>query len=177
MRFRDTLGPLLLAPLGAMGVYAVFSAISGESASNALVKFSVVGAASLAAGVVLVLPVLALVPKLRQPPGVDCCALGSDSRRVRWLADRPRQRWFPRILSNRGTLCGLWCGVRTDIRLCVEEKSCARRGRSNLTTTGNLACHVALEPTLSEPEGSWLNTMTRALLRLGRTYGDCTCAV
>jgi hypothetical protein len=68
MRFTDTLGPLLLAPLGAMGVYAVFSAISGESASKALVMFWVVGTASLAAGVVLVLPVLALVPKLRQPP-------------------------------------------------------------------------------------------------------------
>jgi hypothetical protein len=68
MRFRDTFGPLLLAPLGAMGVYAVLSAISGESASNALVMFWVVGAASLAAGMVFVLPVLALVPKLRQPP-------------------------------------------------------------------------------------------------------------
>ena len=148
MRFTDTLGSVrLLAPLGAMGVYAVFSAISGESASKALVMFWVVGTASLAAGVVLVLPVLALVPKLRQPPAWIAAIWGATvAVCVGWLTG-PVNAGFPE-LSTRGTLCGSWCGVRTDIRLCVEEKSCACRGRSSLTTTGNLAtssCKFPLE--------------------------------
>jgi hypothetical protein len=97
MRFRDTLGLLLLAPLGAMGVYAVFSAISGESASNALVMFWVVGAASLVAGMVFVLPVLVLVPKLRQPPAWIAALWGATvAVCVGWLTD-PVNTGFPEL--------------------------------------------------------------------------------
>ena len=67
MRFRDTVRPLLLAPLGAMGVHGVGSALSMKLSPNDYVMLWIVGLASFIAGVLFVLPVLAFVPRLRQP--------------------------------------------------------------------------------------------------------------
>jgi hypothetical protein len=67
MRFQDTNRPLLLAPLGSMGVHAVLSVLFQGLEPEFLIVLTVVGVWSLVAGLVFVVPVLVLVPRLRQP--------------------------------------------------------------------------------------------------------------
>ena len=85
MRLEKTIPPLLIAPIGAMVVSAVAAVLDGRDARSSITMAWVVGFFSLAAGLVLVLPVLWLVPRLRQPPPwlaaiwgmlVACCAVG-----------------------------------------------------------------------------------------------------
>ena len=68
MRLGQTIGPLVIAPVGAMAVSALQAMLDGRSAVASITTAWLVGFISLAAGFVLVLPVLWLAPRLRQPP-------------------------------------------------------------------------------------------------------------
>jgi hypothetical protein len=65
LRLRDTVVPLLLAPLGSVVVTGIGVAL--RDPTSILVIFFVY-AFALAAGVICVLPILVLVPPLRRPP-------------------------------------------------------------------------------------------------------------
>jgi membrane associated rhomboid family serine protease len=70
MRFRDTLVPLLIAPLGSVVVHAGFVACCQPlrpAGISALILIVDVWVLSLVAALVLVLPAFALVPRSRTP--------------------------------------------------------------------------------------------------------------
>ena len=70
MRFQDTIRPLLLAPLGSVVSLMVFSVLFGkwmEMLMGFWIYVALIYVFSLAAGLMFVVPVLALVPSLRQP--------------------------------------------------------------------------------------------------------------
>jgi hypothetical protein len=70
MRLQDTIRPLLIAPLGSVVVHAILMfGFQGQRPSVELlfIVLAIVCGVSLAASIVLVVPVLVLVPRLRQP--------------------------------------------------------------------------------------------------------------
>lgn len=71
MQFRDTVRPLLIAPAASVGVHVVFATLfqqAGLFGSAFVILMAWVWGLSIAAAVVFVMPVLALIPRLRQPP-------------------------------------------------------------------------------------------------------------
>jgi hypothetical protein len=68
MRFGRTIGPLVIAPVGAMVVSVAQELLDGRNVVSSVTMAWVVGFVSLAAGFIFVLPVLWFVPRLRQPP-------------------------------------------------------------------------------------------------------------
>jgi hypothetical protein len=67
-RLGRIIGPLVIAPVGAMVVSALQAMLDGRGAVSSITMAWVVGFFSLVAGFVLVLPVMWLAPRLRQPP-------------------------------------------------------------------------------------------------------------
>ena len=67
-RLRDTIRPLLLAPLGAVVVFAAFGLSPQPGFAGFGFLAAMVWGYSLAAGLVFVVPVLALAPRWRRPP-------------------------------------------------------------------------------------------------------------
>ena len=67
MPFKDTLPRLCLASLAPMAVYGLHVVAFGQDLLTAIVMFYIVGAAALAAGLLLVAPVFLLVEELRRP--------------------------------------------------------------------------------------------------------------
>ena len=68
MRFGRTIGPLVIAPSGAMVVSVAQALLDGRGAVSSLTMAWLVGFVSLAVGFSFVLPVLWFAPRLRQPP-------------------------------------------------------------------------------------------------------------
>ena len=67
VRLQDTVRPLLLAPLGAVVVFAALGLAPGRGLPGLAFLIAMVWGYSLAAASVLVLPVLILAPRLRRP--------------------------------------------------------------------------------------------------------------
>lgn len=67
VRLQDTIRPLLLAPLGAVVVFAALGLAPGHGLPGLAFLIAMVWGYSLAAASVLVLPVLILAPRLRRP--------------------------------------------------------------------------------------------------------------
>lgn len=71
MRFVDTVKPVVVAPVAAAIVYALFEVFvqkTGRMGGGFVIALAWVWALSLAAAVMFVVPVLACVPRLRRPP-------------------------------------------------------------------------------------------------------------
>ena len=70
MRFVDTIRPLVIAPAATVLVVALFEAFNGKSGRAGfgfLLGMAWIWLLSLGAAAIFVLPVLALVPRLRKP--------------------------------------------------------------------------------------------------------------
>ena len=68
LRFHQTLLPLLIAPLGAMVVYALSAATFSNVSEYFPVQILLFGVGALVAGCIFVLPIMAVVSKFRRPP-------------------------------------------------------------------------------------------------------------
>jgi tellurite resistance protein TehA-like permease len=80
MQLGQTTGPLVIAPVGSMVVSVLVSMLDGRGAVASITTAWLVGFISLAAGFILVLPVLWLAPRLRHPPLWLAAIWGCSSR-------------------------------------------------------------------------------------------------